>query len=239
MKNLQTDFVRFVQIKPSEGAWSFTGYQTENGEIRKAMQGAMNGINRPKAFIVTFSTKERIYRCGTKQKVWVYDGAESKQILLKDYLKDSPYCQGSKLAELDPSGVVFKIVDEVADASLVLDRKTQVIKAANAVLNMPDKEISTLAPILGITGTDPKMLRRFVLEFAENNPDEFFTLASDPTNEVRSLVRKAVQLNQIKKKASSLSWDGEVYADEDDMISVLLKDELKRKALESLVKKTK
>lgn len=236
MKDLQNDYVRFVQITPTEGTWSFTGYTTQSGEVRKGMQGPSSGGIKDRPFVITFSARERVYRHKANQKIWVSNGAETTQMLLKKYLEESTYCEGSKNNE---GHAIFKLVDDVKDSGLLLDRKRKVHQATSIALEMSDIDIARLAPMISITSDDSTVQRRFVTEYAESYPDDFLELVKDPAIELKSTIRKGVQMNKIKKKGSALEWDGKIYADEDDFVAVLLKDELLKKALQSTVKKLK
>jgi len=236
MKDLQNDYVRFVQIIPTAGTWSFTGYTTASGEVRKAMQGPSQGGSKDRPFVITFSERERVYRHKANQKIWVSNGAETVQMLLKKYIEEAPFCEGSKSNE---GHSIFKLVDDAKDSGLLLDRKRKVNQATSLALEMKDEEIYKLAPMIGITSDDPIVQRRFVTEYAESYPDDFLELTKDPAIELKSSIRKGVQMNKIKKKGVALEWDGKIYADEDDFVAVLLKDELLKKALLSTIKKLK
>jgi len=236
MKDLQNDYVRFAQITPTAGTWSFTGYSTQSGEIRKAMNGPDNPSAKARPFVITFSSRERVYAHKTNQKIWVSNGAESKQILLKKYIEESPYCQGSPNSDGAP---IFKLVDDAKDSGMLLDRKRIVNKATSLALEMTDLEIAKLAPMIGITSDDTTIQRRFVTEYAERFPEEFLELAKDPSTELKSVIRKGVQIGKVKKKGTALEFDGKIYADEDDFVAVLLKENLLKQALLSTVKKLK
>lgn len=237
MKDLQNDYVRFVQIIPTAGTWSFTGYSTQSGEVRKGMQGPSSGGVKDRPFVITFSERERVYRHKANQKIWVSNGAETVQMLLKKYIEESPFCAGSKNSE--EGSFIFKLVDDVKDSDLLLDRKRKVNQATSLALEMKDEDVSKVAPMIGITSDNPSVQRRFVTEYAESYPDDFLELVKDPAIELKSTIRKGVQMNKIKKKGVALEWDGKIYADEDDFVAVLLKDELLKKALLSTIKKLK
>ena len=227
----------FYQVTPTAGEWSFLSYADKEGNTYKALASVNpDGSKRP--FEVKFSRRERIYRGSKTQKVWVeVNGEKPKQILLYDYIKNYPDCEGSKNYR---GTTIFKEMDEVKDAKIGVDKKKRRLDAGNIVMNMKPEERAAFAPLIGVFTDNPDIHLHRLLEFADNDPEKFFEMYESPDKEVRSLVRKAVQGQILKTRSGTIIWDKDwVAADEDEAVQMLLKDGERLKSLKSMVKKLK
>lgn len=232
------EFYYFYQITPSEGEYSFISYADSlTGNTYKAIQSTdQSGKDRP--FVVKFSRRERIYRFPKKQKVYVKVNGDSPKLLaLYDYIKNFPETEGSPYA--NGSRPRIKELDEVKDAKVGVDRKKRRLDAGNVVMGMKAPERAAFAPLIAVYNDDPDVILHRLLEFADNDPEAFFKFYEAPDKELRSLIKKALAAGVIKRQGAALIYEKEVYGDEDDMISNLLKSEEKLKSLKANTNKLK
>ncbi len=235
------DYVYFALITPIPGSWGFVSY-SDGASTYEAIRGINPTTKTPIPFDVTFSTKERVYRCGKNQRVKVIvdgDPEKIKSMLLVDYIKGSPNCENSTNNK-DGQPILFKELDEQRDAKLHTDRIRRRTDALNKVLAMKPAQLDEMAPLIGEFSDDPDVKQRALLLFAEQDPDKFFSYVDSEESPIRSLIRKAVQMNKLKKVGESIFWDKEALGgNEDQAVAYLLANKEKYAALKQLVKALK
>jgi hypothetical protein len=233
------DYYYFALITPIPGSWGFVSY-SDGEHTYEAIRGLNPQTKVAIPFDIYFSTKERVYRCGKKQSVKVIiDGERTESMPLYEYLKNHPNCQNSKSARED-SPVIFKELDEVKDAKEHTSRIKRRADAMNKALALKPAEYDDIAPLIGVFSDDPDVKQRAILMFADQDPEGFFRFVEDNAAPVRALIRKAVQMNKLKKLGESIFWDKEtIGGNEDQAVSYLLANKDKHDALKMLVKKLK
>lgn len=234
----------FIQIVPTRGEQSLSSYKDKDGNTYKAIASINEG--KEKAFWVTWSARERRYRLSKTQEVIVKvngdvhdEKGKLRKMKLYDYIRNSDICAGSPNI---PEGVlpIIKEEDPIKDAKLVVDRKMLRFKATKVVAEeMKIMDIAAFAPLIGCFDDNPDAQLRAVLEFADNEPVRFMEMYESPSKNILSLVKKAIQIGEIKKEGRAFVFDKEVFADEDDLVKMLLKNDIKLKALQTMVKAKK
>lgn len=228
-----TNYFQFIQIKPTEGDYSFISYTDHDGNTYKGIASIdQHGNKRP--FVVTWSARNRIYRGVKTKKIMVEVNGKIKDMLLYDYIKG--YDKIDKSPNLRGVALI-KELDEVADAKLALSRKQNAAKAANAALALEGENLSDMAAMIGVFKNDPDVQKFRVTEFADQDPEKFFEIYDSPDFKAKALIRKATNSGVVKKKGRSFEWGGELHADEADFVSALLKDEKKLNALKKQAQK--
>ena len=112
-------------------------------------------------------------------------------------------------------------------------RRPGLSKHANSAVNEPHRTC-------GHPFHDPDVKQRAILMFADQDPEGFFKFVEDTAAPVRALIRKAVQMNKLRKLGESIFWDKETLGgNEDQAVSYLLANKDKHDALKMLVKKMK
>lgn len=227
------NYFQFIQITPTEGEQSFISYTNSNGDTLEAIASVdQNGYRRP--FVVTWSARNRIYRGQRNKKIMVVKNGEMAKMPLYDYIK------GFVEIMTDRHGnPLFKELDEVKDAKLALSRKELVVKASNKALELKGAELEDMAALIGVFVQDPDVQKFRVVEFADQDPQMFLDILNSPDFKVKALVRKATKSGTALQKGKTVEWAGQLFADESDFISALLKDEKKLNALEKQVNKNK
>lgn len=221
------NYFQFIQIKPTQGDYSFLSYTDKEGNTLKGIASIdHNGNKRP--FVVTWSARNRIYRGVKTKKIMVEVNGKVKEMLLYDYIKGYDRIENSP----NQRGVaLIKELDEVKDAKLAIDRKKLVAKAATTALGLDGQDLADMAAMIGVFKNDPDVQKFRVTEFADQNPEAFFEMFDAPDFKVKALVRRAISAGTAKKKGKSIECNGELHADEQDLVSALLKDEKKLMAL--------
>lgn len=227
------NYFQFIQIKPTQGDQSFISYSDRDGNTYKGIASIdQHGNKRP--FVVTWSARNRIYRGVKTKKIMVEVNGKIKEMPLYDYIKGYDRIENSPNLRGQP---LIKELDEVKDAKLAISRKTLVAKAATTALGLEGQDLTDMAALIGVFKNDPDVQKFRVTEFADQDPEAFFELYNAPDFKVKALVRRAISAGVAKKKGRSIEWGGELHADEQDLVSALLKDEKRMKALESQTKK--
>lgn len=233
------NYIKFIQITPTSGTFSFRNYTDIEGNTIEAYQ-TFNNHNRgdSKPFWVTFSHRERTYRTTKERTVLVSKNGDAPQKMkLVDYLKNSPFTEDSPNLRGEP---VLRLYDEEKDAKTAVDRTTLRMNAGNAALALTGQELIDVAAAIGSFSTSPTVLKSRVLEFADQEPELFMELVGDPTKEAKSLIRRGLKSGVLKTTGKIIRWEGtKIGADEEDAISTLMKDNEIMEGLKKAVKKLK
>lgn len=227
------DYYYFVFKNPiSSGSWSFTGYGSKKAIAGIQPDGTEN------AFVVSFSQRERIYRFRRNQKVLVRDFNQSQKpelVELYAYVKGHPACEGS-----DGDHSLFKEMDEIKDAKLVVDNKKRRINAENLAVGLEGDALTEMARLITVFSNEYDVKYHRVLEFAGQQPDRFMELYASPDKAERAVIRAAVEAGILKKMGKLHTWENTtIGADEDDVVSYFIKEPDKLKALKTQLKKLK
>lgn len=233
MKPLSSnDYVFFALINPIEGSWGFTGYSDASGHSYRATNGTtVGGI--PKNYEIYWSASERIYRAPKDRKITViFNGDQMERMLLVDYIRNSPNCEGSPNNQSGIHPVIFKELDEVKDAELKVSRRLRRNEAITAAAGLEDQDLIDMGALIGEFRNDKFLLLDKVSEFANNDPESFFKLYKDPTRQVKALIRKALQSGKLKKTGDAIFWGNEsLGGNEDQAVAWLIAQPAKLEAL--------
>lgn len=233
------NFIKFIQITPTSGTFSFRNYTDREGNTIEAFQTFSNhNRSDSKPFWVTFSHRERTYRTTKERTVLVSkNGDAPTKMKLVDYLKNSPFTDESPNLRGEP---VIRLYDEERDASIAVDRTVKRMEAGNKALELKDQELVDVAAAIGSFSTSPTVLKQRVLEFADQEPELFLEIVGDPTKEAKSLIRRGLKAGVLKTTGKIIRWEGtKIGADEEDAISTLMKDSEMLEGLRKAVKKLK
>jgi hypothetical protein len=233
------NYIKFIQIIPTAGTFSFRNYTDKEGNTIEAYQTFSNhNRSDSKPFWVTFSHRERTYRTTKERTVLVSKNGDAPvKMKLVDYLKNSPFTDESPNLRGEP---ILRLYDEERDASIAVDRTTKRMEAGNLALSLSGQDLIDVAASIGAFSTSPTVLKSRVLEYADRDPESFLEAASDPTREAKSLIRRGLKSGVLKTTGRIIKWEGaKIGADEDDAISTLMKDAEMLDGLKKAVKKLK
>lgn len=228
----------FIQIVPTTGTISFRNYTDDEGNTYQAFSSLGATFREHRPFWITFSARERTYRTSKEREVLVSkNGDTPKKMKLKDYLLNSPFTAESPNLRGEP---LIKLFDEVKDAKTAIDRREHRLKAGNLALGLTVEETTQMAQLIGVFNDDKLVQKNRVLEYADQEPDEFINLYNSPDREARSLVRKGLASGVLKLKGKMVVWESTTLgADIDDAVSKLLQDKVLMTSVAKAVKKLK
>lgn len=221
-----------------KGTWGFTSYQDADGNWYKAINGyAPGGV--PRAYDVFFSPAELLLRVPKGKKISVLFNNEEKKMLLADYIRNCSFCEGSPN---NRGKAMFKEVDEEKDAGILIDAKRLRKQASDLAFELESKpkELTEVAQLIGCFKDNRDVQLAAVIQFADSDPRQFLSIANAPDRQARSLLKKALDMGEVKLKGKILVWNNETLgADEDEATQKLVKEKEVFKALEIAVKKKK
>jgi hypothetical protein len=229
------NYHNFVLIKPIKGSWSFVSYSTPDGQSLRAVRG-QDETGKDRSYVVTFSTRERIYRFKRNQKVQVRRDGKLVDMKLYDYIKGSPVCLGGPNFE----GVgIFKEIDAEKDAKLIIDAKKRRNEAETKALNLTGPPLKDMAVMLGEFSDNPDIQLRAAIEYAGNDPEAFLSIMEDEHHELKALLKKAVKAGTLRKTGNMFMWEKEVLGGEMDSVEWLINNKDKQAALKKQTNKVK
>lgn len=151
----------------------------------------------------------------------VWKDVEGKSMV--EFLRNHPECEGSPKNR--GQRVYFKEINDEKDAELDLSIQTKVLHAKNAAVALKGDKLKYIALLLGDTSASESKRYVTVLNYAENNPDEFLRLVESPDVEIRALIREAVTKGVITKKGTLHIWETvNLGGDEDAAVARLTKE---------------
>lgn len=235
MKQFNGDnYIKYALITPIEGVWGFTSYSDRNGITYRAISGYFPS-GQPRNFEIFWSASERIHRFPKDKKLRVLVNGVEQEMKQADYIKNHPACEGSPNAS-EHQPVLFKELDPVKDAQIVVDRIKRRNDAMNAAFGLEGKELADMAVLLGVFVDDPVFQVSRVAEFANQDPETFFKYFDDGARPVKALLKRAIALNKLKVQGEAIFWEKEcIGAGLDQAVSYLLANKEKLQALEALV----
>jgi hypothetical protein len=233
MKNFG-DYVYFIYVG-NNPRYSFRTYTDPD---TGAVAGYVIGYDK---------NREPIY------KEWYFDYSGKRQIRVGanevdkegkkaiDFLRRSPECHKSENGHYLEGAqvlVMFREIDDEADAQTAVDTRAVVIEAQAKALKLKGQELKDIAAIIGVFSDSEAVLTHRVLDFAANYAERFLKLTNDPALKIRSLVKRAVNAGVFKVDGKMIRWETKtVGADEDDAVSNLMKDETLQKAVKTNLEK--
>lgn len=231
-------FFYFAQITPTSGSVGFRNYTDNEGNTYSAFATLGVTFNDHKPFWVNFSARERIYRAAKDREILVSkNGDVPKKMKLVDFLKNSPFTEGSPNLR---GNATIKLMDEVKDAKIAVDRAKLRLDAGNLALGLSPDETTKMAQLIGYFGDDPMVQKRRVLEFSDQEPELFTQLYHGEDRDARSLVKKGLASKVLKLRGKMVVWDKMTLGpDEDSAIARLMKEPELRDAVAQAVKKMK
>jgi len=206
------DYVYFVLIDPMRGSYSCNGYVDSEGEDRYVQDG-VNKDGSVKKYRFKFSARNR--------KIWIHKKFKEKI----EFLENHPLCQDSPNSYGKP---LFKKLDEESDAKIAIDHAVKRKEASDLALSLKGNDLEEIATLIGSNASGMEMKRHHVISYAENNPMDFLSMMNDSSRVAKSIFKKALQLNVIKRKGFIFMYEDTAlghYTDEDKVISKLIKED--------------
>lgn len=161
-----------------------------------------------------------------------------------DFLKNSPFCEGSPNGtyattlegdkiQLD---VKYRLMNTEADAEVALEASLNRAKAISSAGEIDDQTLLEVAAVgIGFHGKPDKIMRHKVVEWANKRPNDYFDTLNSGDRLVRALIRKAIADGIFQIKGSLIYWGNTmVGTDEDAAVKALVDD---KELLEGLQEK--
>lgn len=124
----------------------------------------------------------------------------AEQANLQDYLDLHPMNKAN-------GGGTFELINTEAKAEVDLDNEFLLHDAVSLVRNKSIDELMPIAIYLGMdTNQKNAELKRELLMEAKGNPKRFIDLFDNPTVQVRSIVKKAVDFQILNSKEDGMYW---------------------------------
>lgn len=170
------------------------------------------------------------------------DEQDKNQQKAIDFLRNSPECYGSPngtyLADGKQIDYFFKELKEEADAEIASNILVNKAAAITEAANIKGQDFIDLCAMISVFNKPEPIMRHKLIDYAQNYPDKFLEVLSDPSRKVRSLVRRAVDANVFTKDGPIIKWETKIIgADEDTAVALLLKDENLMNTLNEVIKK--
>lgn len=175
--------------------------------------------------LLRFYTNKRTVRDGAQQSHTVYQPEhliinERGELTVEGANKELQYFLDISKFNADnteKSGEppIFYREDKVKDASTKINTARIKNKAINLVTSqedeggMSDEALRNLAKVLYMSDADDAdlaIVRAYLLDIAENRPNDIVTKFNDPTTQLGALVRDAEKHNVIRYERSTMSW---------------------------------
>lgn len=162
-----------------------------------------------------------------------------------DFIKNSPFCEGSKNGTYADDGkggkvqlnVVYRLMNSEADAETALEADVRRSKAQLSAYEIDEKtllEVSTIG--LGRTGEPDKLMRHAVVQWAGKRPQDYFDVLNSGDRQIRALIRKAIADGVFHQKGELIYWESTMIGvNEDDAVGKLVSDEQLLSALKEKV----
>ena len=221
---LEQEFLR----RPTTG---FRGYNDENGNPVYIYDGKRdrNGFEIPRKF--NFSRRDRTIRIPKNQK-------DSKGQSVVEFLRNAPFCKGSKLQIETGTTPLYKELNEEKDAAVAMDSKFSRIEAENKAIALEGEELRAVAIMVGEFSDKETLQRHRVLDYAGSAPADFLEIINSPDFKMKALIRKGINVGTLKITGELISWgDAVIGANEAEAVSRLVADEEIKDAIEKAIKK--
>jgi hypothetical protein len=231
-------FDYFIQIHPTPGTVSFRNYTDIEGNTYSAFQTLGQTFNDHKPFWITFSVRERTYRASKGREIFVSrNGDIPERMKLADYLKNSPWTEGSPNLR---GSATIKMFDEVKDAKTGVDRRKRRLEAGNIAVNLSPVQLTEMAQLIGVFSDDKTVQMNRVLEFADQEPETFLEFYNSADREAKAVIKKGLKTGVLKTKGKMVMWEKDmVGADEAEAIANLMKSPEKLEAIKLNIKRLK
>lgn len=171
------------------------------------------------------------------------DQADTKGLLLYDFLRNHPDCEGSPNGtyigdgeDKIQLGVKFKLMNTAKDAQVALDAGIQKTKAQASALELDDNTLQEVAAHIGAFGEADELMRVKVYDWAGKRPKDYFEILHSGDRAVRAIIRKAIIDGIFRKQGEVIMWDNTVIgSNENSAVSTLLGDKRMLDALQENV----
>lgn len=189
----------------------FSSYTDKDGFVKEILTNQKDTRGNLKKLKVTFN--DYTLTVSTKQKKLI------------EFIKNSPFCEGSDNLIGRP---LMKVVDARADKKKIVEEKTIIAKAMAIAYNLKDEELQVYAVLCGTTSDDPIFQKEKVYSYAEINPVGFIELVGESNefiSRITAFVRRALNRKVITKKGGIHMWEDVILGNsEDDAVAYLSKD---------------
>jgi hypothetical protein len=231
------------QWLPAFGGTSFRTYTDKAGVFGKAgadvqyvTSRTQTGQDKGQYFTISQSHNALLAR---KEESDLYGKSKF------DFLKNSPYCEGSKNGTYTTTpegdriqtGVTYRLMNTEADAAVALAASIRQSKAILLASELDEETLSEVAAIgIGYHGTPDDMMRHKVTEWARKRPVDFMNIVNAGDRSYRAVIRKAIAKNVFTTRGSLIYWEQTLVGpDEDGAVATLSKDEAMLDRLKELL----
>lgn len=236
----QPDYVYFVFARTSNAGHGFSTYNDEQGVLGNpgtavAISYQKDKQGNPIPYHFSFSVRDRVLRIDAKK-------TDANGVNVVEFLRASPECKDSPNGNYDQNGVqhgiVFKEMNEEADADKALKAKDYRRNAENIAADLSLEDVYEINSLLGIFKHGEVMSRHALLEVAGNRPDVFMDAYENPQRQSLALVRRGIDKKILHYQGGAVIWNKTTLGlDEQDAATNLQKEPKIFEALELAIKK--
>jgi len=236
----QPDYVYFVFAKSSNAGHGFSTYNDESGALGNPGRAVFISYqtdknNQPIPYHFSFSVRDRVLRIDNTK-------TDANGTNVVEFLRASPECKDSPNGTYDANGVqygvVFKEMNEEADADRALKAKDYRRNAENIAADLPLEDVYEINSLLGIFKHGEVMSRHALLEVAGNKPDVFMDAYENPQRQSLALVRRGIEKKILHYQGGAVIWNKTTLGlDEQDAATNLQKEPKMFEALDLAIKK--
>lgn len=234
------EYVYFVFAQGTSAGRGFSTYTDSVGALGRPGTPVMvtyqtDKNKNPIPYHFSFSVRDRVLRV-EKDKV------DANGMSVVEFLRNSPECKDSPNGNYSTDGVqfnvVFKEMNEEADADKALKAKEFRRNAENIAADLSLEDVFEINSLLGIFKQGEVMSRHALLEIAGNRPDVFMDAYENPQRKALSLVRRAIDKKVLHYQGGTVIWNKTTLGlDEQDAATTLQKEPKIYEALDLAVKK--
>lgn len=148
------------------------------------------------------------------------DDKDVTGLSMYEFLAAHPQCEGS------PNGtyvdgrqvdVVFKVMNNEADATVALEAAMNTTKAKMSALELDEQTLAEVASIgIGFHGNPDALMRHRVVEWADKRPLDYFKVLDSGDRFLRAVIRKAIKENLIEVRGTLHYWGNELLGGSED-----------------------
>lgn len=210
-------------LNPNHGGFSFTTYHDEEGN-EVMYQTGVDKYQRPVTKRTHFKGGQRQINIPKNQKD--YHG----KMAYVDFIRNSPFCEQSKIAGANPT---FREIDIEKDAADTNADKKYKFLATSIVFNSTPEELRQLAFVFGYEGENVDLQTQCLLNQAEVNPLALVDASNANDTEVRALLKELISKDIVMVRGSLVEFKAKgtkgnamlLGVDNDAAVSKLMSDD--------------
>jgi hypothetical protein len=193
MKNDIRGFTYFILLRPGNAYYGFPAYFIDDDGIEHEIVQGIDQYGNKKYRRFSWNKGNRQIRIPNTQQDVI------------EFLRNYPECEGSPYAGKKKSW--FKELNNERDASIALDAKRNRLEAETKALSLEGEELFEVGILCGSVSDKEGLVRHYIAEYAQNNPDGFMEIINDPVRKPRSIVKKGINFGILRKKGFMIFWE--------------------------------